>query len=95
MTDPATFTNRTDWFTAFWALCVWFGHFMLAWSASVIWPVGATGRIVAGVLSLVAFAALGWLWRRVRPVSIRTVGGLGLAIAAMAIAFGTVPPLIG
>ncbi|WP_347304350.1 hypothetical protein V5740_07030 [Croceibacterium sp. TMG7-5b_MA50] len=94
MTDPVTF-NRIDWFTAFWALCVWFAHFMLVWSASVIWPVGPIGRIVALGLTLVALAVNGWLWRRVRPVSIRSVAGLGLAIATVAISFSTVPALIG
>lgn len=95
MADGNTFINRTDWFTAFTALCVWFAHFMLVWCASVIWPVGPVGRIVAVGLTLAAFAALGWLWRRVRPVTIRSVAGLGLAIAAMAITFSCVPALIG
>lgn len=95
MQERDSFTNRTDWFTAVAALTVWFVHFMLVWGASVIWPGKATGNIVAVLLTLMAFGGLGVLWRRARPVPVQSVGGLGLALAAMAIAFSCVPALIG
>jgi hypothetical protein len=95
MQDHDSFTNRTDWFTATAALTIWFAHFMLGWCASVIWPGQATGRIAGVLLTLVAFASLGVLWRRVRPVRVQSVAGLGLGLAATAIAFSTVPALIG
>ena len=95
MQDHDAFTNRTDWFTATAALTVWFAHFMLVWCASVIWPGQALGRIIGVLLTLGAYAVLGVLWRRVRPVSVQSVAGLGLAIATMAITFSCVPALIG
>ena len=95
MEDGNSFINRNDWFTAVAALTVWFAHFMLVWCASVIWPGQATGNIVAVLLTLVAYALLFVLWRRVRPVSVQSVAGLGLAIATMAISFSCVPALIG
>ncbi len=93
--DRNSFTNRNDWFTAVAALTVWFAHFMLVWSASVIWPWQVLGNILAVLLTLGAYAGLFVLWRRVRPVSVQSVAGLGLAIAAMAITFSCVPALIG
>lgn len=93
--DCDSFINRQDWFTAVAGLTVWFAHFMLVWCASVIWPGQATGNIVAVLLTLAAYAVLFVLWRRVRPVSLQSVAGLGLAIAAMAITFSCVPALIG
>ena len=95
MEDPNSFTNRNDWFTAVGALTVWFAHFMLVWSASVIWPGQLPGNVVAILLTLAAYGALALLWRRVRPVRIQSVAGLGLAIATMAITFSCVPALIG
>ncbi|KHL26262.1 hypothetical protein PK98_07245 [Croceibacterium mercuriale] len=95
MQDPDSFINRTDWFTATAALTIWFAHFMLVWCASVIWPGQALGRIVGVLLTVIAFAGLGVLWRRVRPVRVQSVAGLGLALASMAIAFSCVPALIG
>ena len=95
MQDRNSFTNRNDWFTAIAAFTVWFAHFLLVWSASVIWPGRAVGSTVAVLLTLIAFAGLGLLWRRVRPVSGRSVAGLGMALAALAIAFSCVPALIG
>lgn len=95
MQDQDSFINRTDWFTAIAALTVWFAQFMLVWGASIIWPGQVLGNIVAMLLTLAAYAALAVLWRRVRPVRLQSVAGLGLAIATMAVTFSVVPALIG
>jgi len=91
----APFINRIDWFTAIAALAVWFAHFMAVWCASVIWPDQAAGRIVGVALTIAAFGALYWLRRRAGKPPLHNVAGLGLAIAAVAIAFSCVPALIG
>ena len=35
----ARFDNEQDWFTVTAAMAVWAAHFMLLWSASVVFPV--------------------------------------------------------
>lgn len=95
MNDPDSFTNRNDWITATAALTVWFAHFMLVWCVSVIWPGQTLANAIAVLLTIGAYASLFVLWRRVRPVPLQSVAGLGLAIATMAITFSCVPALIG
>lgn len=89
------FSNRHDWFTVTAAMAVWAAHFMLLWSASVVFPGHAAGHWVAAALTLVAAAALAWLWRRASRPPIRSAAGLGLAIAAAGVAFDFAPAVLG
>ncbi len=89
------FTNKHDWITISLALSIWAAHFMLLWSASSIFPGHAAARWVASGLTVLAFAAL-WQVRRQRKISgFRSVEGLGVGIATVAVAFTAMPALIG
>ena len=85
------YSNAHDWFTAIAALAVWAAHFMILWTASVVFPGQAAGRWIAFALTLIAGAALAWLWLRASRPPLRSAAGLGLAIAAAGIAFGFAP----
>ena len=89
------FSNRLDWFTAGWALVVWAVHFTLLWAAGVVFPGQPAARWLALLLTLVAAAALVWLWRRSEARSVRSVAGLGIGLAALVTAFDAAPALIG
>jgi len=89
------FTNRHDWFTISLALSIWAAHFMLLWSASSIFPGQAAARWAALALTVLAFGAL-WQVRRLRKISgFRSVEGLGVGIATVAVAFTAMPAMIG
>lgn len=89
------FTNKHDWLTISLALCVWAAHFMLMWSASSIFPGQAAARWAALIITILAFVALRQL-RRHRGVSgFRSVEGLGVGIATVAVAYTALPALIG
>lgn len=93
MTDP--YAEQTDWAGAAWALTIWAVHFTLLWSASSVWPDQAAARWAALIVTVLAAAALFVLWRR-RVRSLRpSVPALGIGMAAAAILFGTLPPIIG
>lgn len=89
------FSNEHDWFTVAAALALWAAHFMLLWTASVVFPGQAAGRWIALALTLLAGAALAWLWRRASRPPLRSAAGLGLAIAAAGVTFGFAPALLG
>lgn len=89
------FSNKQDWFTAGWALAIWFAHFNLLWAASSTFPGQPMARWLALILTIVAAIILFWLWRRAGNPGIFKVPGLGLALAAMGVAFGAVPAAIG
>ena len=91
----ARFSNEHDWFTAVAAMVVWTAHFMLLWTASVVFPGQPAARWIAIALTLLAAGALGWLWLRARRPSLFSVAGLGLGIAAAGVAFDLAPALIG
>ena len=89
------YSNAHDWFTAIAALAVWAAHFMILWTASVVFPGQAAGRWTAVALTLLAAVAIGWLWLRASRPPLFAVPGLGLAIAAAGIVFDFAPALIG
>lgn len=89
------FSNRTDWGAVVIALAIWTVQFMAKWGASIVFPGAAAGRIIGALLSLAGLAALVWLWRARRVRSPSSVAGLGIAIAALATIYDTLPALIG
>jgi len=88
------FTNRRDWTTLTLALTVWLAHFTLLWIASIALPTHPGARWIAGALTVVAAGALLYLWRRSGTGSIFTVPGLGVAIAAVGVAYDMLPALL-
>ena len=89
------FRNRHDFQTLAAALAVWTAHFGLLWAASSIFPDQPAARWIALALTVVAGLSLLWLWRRAGRPAITCVGGLGVAIAAIGIAFGVAPAIVG
>lgn len=88
-------SNKHDWLAPAMAFSVWAAQFMLLWSASSVFPGQPAARWIAIVLTLLAFGAL-WRIRRRRGVSgFRSVEGLGLGIATVAVAYTALPALIG
>ena len=91
---PSEYTVKHDWLTPMLAFSIWAAHFTLLWSASIVFPGQPAARWIALVLTVLAFAGL-WLVRRRRNVpSFRTVEGLGIAIATVAVAFTAMPGLL-
>lgn len=89
------FTNRHDWLGIAAALSVWAAHFTLLWGASIVFPGKPIAQWIAVVLTVLAFAAL-WLIRQRSGVrSVRSVEGLGIGIATVAVAYTFIPALIG
>lgn len=89
------FTNRQDWLAPSIALTVWAAHFMLVWSASSVFPGRPLANWIAVALTVVALAGLVWIWRWRRVATVRSVTGLGIAIAGVAIVYSALPALIG
>lgn len=89
------YRNRIDWLTPTLALAVWAAHFSLLWAASSAFPDQPTARWIAAGLTLIAGLALAWLWHRSADRSLRSVPGLGIAIAAAGIGFDFLPALVG
>ena len=85
------------------ALSIWFAHFLIAWGAASIWPHQSLANVIMLVATLIALAALAWLFLRLRaaePAGDQTVFarrfGLGsLFFATVATLFDAVPALIG
>jgi len=88
------FTNRLDVFTLAAAMVVWSAHFMLLWIASIALPAHPAARWIGGVLTLAAFAALWFLWRRAGRPAIVTLPGLGIALATVGTFYGVLPALL-
>lgn len=91
---PPDFHERQDWWTVTAAFVIWSVHFMAVWSASVIFPAQPPGRWIALPLTLMAWTALAWLWRR-RAGDSAMIPRLAITIAAGAVLFDTLPALIG
>ena len=89
------YRNSIDWLTPTLALSIWAAHFALLWAASSAFPDQPTARWIAAILTVIAFGALYWLWRRGAASSLVSIPGLGLAIAAVGIAFSLLPAVIG
>ena len=89
------FTDPVDWQGAGWALVVWLAHFTLLWGASSVFPHEAAARWLALAGTIAACAVLVLLWRMRGVSTVRSVPGLGIALAAVAILFGAMPALIG
>jgi MYXO-CTERM domain-containing protein len=88
------FSNKHDWLAPTLALSIWAAHFMLLWSASSVFPGQSAARWIAVVLTVLAFGGL-WLVRRRRSVrGFRTVEGLGVGIATVAVSFTALPALL-
>lgn len=89
------FSEPVDWPGAVFALAIWLAHFTLLWGASSAFPHEPVARWIALAGTLAGLAALGLL-RRVRAVSaLRSVPGLAIALAAVAMLFGALPALVG
>lgn len=91
----ARFDNEQDWFTVTAAMAVWAAHFMLLWSASVVFPGQLAARWIALALTAAAAGALAWLWYRARRAPRTSAAALALGIAAAGVAFGVAPALLG
>lgn len=89
-----TFVNTLDWRTIVAALTIWAAHFMALWSFSSIFPGQPLARWLAAGLTVLAIAALAWLWRR-KGVALRSIPGLGLAISVVSVLFSSLPALVG
>ncbi|WP_338242551.1 hypothetical protein [Aurantiacibacter hainanensis] len=89
------FRNRTDYRTLAMALGLWAAHFGLLWVASSVFPDQPAARWIALALTLVAAAGLFWLWRCAGRPPVTSVAGLGLAIAAVGIAYDFAPAVVG
>lgn len=89
------YSETTDWAGAAWALTVWAAHFTLLWTASSIWPGEAAARWAALVVTVAALGALAILWRTRVGGPRFSIPALGIAMAAAAIFFGSLPALVG
>ena len=106
MNGPSTFHPSPilrGWTPIIGALSIWFAHFMIAWVAGSIWPHQLLANVITIVATLIALAALTWLFLRLRaaePAGDQTVFarrfGLGsVFIATVATLFDAAPALIG
>ncbi|QZH74278.1 MAG: hypothetical protein JY451_11335 [Erythrobacter sp.] len=89
------FRNSIDLLTPTLALAVWAAHFSLLWAASSIFPGLPLARWIAVFGTILAATGLVWLWKRGEVHSVKSVPGLGIAIAAAGIAFDLLPALFG
>lgn len=89
------YRNETDWITPVLAFVVWTAHFALLWAASSIFPDQPAARWIAAALTVIAFLALLFLWRRGAVTTVASIPGLGLAVAAAGVAFSMIPAIIG
>jgi len=85
---------HSNWKIMVLAFLVWAAHFMIAYGAELIMPGNPAVRWIALGAALAACALLAQGWRRVGSDGSPVVR-LALAIAALAIAFQTLPALIG
>lgn len=76
------------------AFILWTGHFIIAYGAEQIGPGSMPARWIPPLAALACFAILALGWRRLGPHGSNVVR-LGLAMSAMAIAFQTLPAIVG
>lgn len=89
------YRNRTDLLTPALALAIWAVHFSLLWAANSVFPDLPLARWIAAFLTLLAAAGLVRLWKRGEVRSVKSVPGLGIAIAAAGVVFDLLPALFG
>lgn len=89
------YRNDIDWLTPALAMLVWAAHFSILWAASSIFPDQAAARWIALVFTLIAAAALWWLWRRSDGPPLFSIPSLGLAVAAFGVTLDVLPAIIG
>ena len=78
------------------SFAVWGGHFVVIYAAALIFPDSpAAIRTIVVVATLVAIGLLAARWHRIGRTGRSRIAMLAIAIATMAIAFQTVPGLIG
>jgi hypothetical protein len=88
------FVNKLDWFTLAAAFAIWAAHFMLAWTISSVLPGERIVLWLTVALTAIALGLLALLWRRRRVVRIRSVPGLAIAMATLAVLFDFAPALL-
>ncbi|MFC4254757.1 hypothetical protein GRI97_04925 [Altererythrobacter xixiisoli] len=76
------------------AFILWTAHFMIAYGAEQIAPGSMAARWIAPIAALASFAILALCWRRLGSNGSNVVR-LGLAISGVAIAFQTMPAIVG
>lgn len=92
-----------SWTPIIGALSIWFAHFLIAWGAVSIWPDQRLANVITTVSTLIAFAALAWLFARFRAAvatddqaAFARRFGLGsVVLATVATLFDAAPALIG
>tara|TARA_R110002072_G_scaffold86774_4_gene195783 strand:- start:12100 stop:12378 length:279 start_codon:yes stop_codon:yes gene_type:complete len=89
------FRNHHDFRTLSAAFAIWAAHFTLLWAASITFPGEPAARWLALAFTVIALAALAWLYLRAGKPKLGSVAGLGLAIATVGTLYDSVPPLIG
>lgn len=89
------FRNRHDFRTLALALATWAAHFTMLWSASSTFPDEPEARWIALAGTIAAALALARLWTRAGRPALRSVAGLGLAIAATGVAYNFAPAVVG
>lgn len=105
MNEPSTSPPSPilrGWTPIIGALSIWFAHFMIAWGAASIWPDQWLANGITIVATLIALAALAWLFVRLwaaKPAGDHTAFsrrfGLGsVFFATVATLFDAVPALI-
>lgn len=85
------------------ALSIWFGHFMIAWSAGEIWAHQTLANTITIVATLIALVALAWLFLRLRAADpagdhtafLRRFGLGSVFYATVGTLFDAAPALIG
>jgi hypothetical protein len=87
-------SNKHDWLAPALAFSVWAAHFMLLWSASSVFPGQPAAKWIAAALTIFAYGALWWVRRRRGVVGFRSVEGLGVGIATVAVTYTTLAALI-
>ncbi|WP_126173573.1 hypothetical protein [Altericroceibacterium xinjiangense] len=81
-----------NWRTLVYAFGIWLIHFGAAYSGELIFPNQSAARWVAAGATLIALAALFWLWKRGEDHS--TLGLLAIGIATTGVIYDALPPLL-
>lgn len=88
------FENQLDWVALGGAFAIWAAHFMLAWSIVSIFPGKPIVVWLTLALTAVALGALASIWRKRAVASIRSVPGLAIAVAGIAVLYVFLPAVI-
>ena len=83
-----------NWKTLGLAFILWAGHFAIVYGAELIMPGDRAVRWIALSATLAAMGAFFLIWRRLDQAGL-SIARLSLGIAALAIAYQTLPALIG